>query len=227
MKEDLKHGRISPDMIRFALCAFMVFSVIMVGIAYSTAAVNDLLIGWKNLSIFWKTVFKLEALLFIFQLILITFVKGKSNWSQILLNVSYVIYAYKMAIDPFVMVSMFALDAGEYEVYGPFILLIILLGFILHVYLIRRYFLKMAEEQLGSKQKTKEKNNRSNVFYKLIPIFFLLSSMTGYIIRNDLLLDGDLIFIIGIVEFVIGAYCVIRFPSFRVNPPTEKNRSMH
>lgn len=157
VKEDLKQGRISPVMIRYGLGAFMVFSVIMVGIAYSTTAANDSLIGWKDLSIFWKTVFKLEAFLFIFQLILITFVKGKSNWSQILLNVSYVVYAYKMAIDPFVMVSMFALDAGEYEVYGPFILLIILSGFILHVYLIRRYFLKMAEEQMGSKQKTKEK----------------------------------------------------------------------
>lgn len=160
VKEDLQQGRISPVMIRYGLGAFMVFSVIMVGIAYSTAAANDSLIGWKNLSIFWKTVFKLEALLLIFQLILITFVKGKSNWSQILFNVSYVVYAYKMAIDPFVMVSMFALDAGEYEVYGPFILLIILSGFILHVYLIRRYFLKIAEEQMGSKQKLKRKKSQ-------------------------------------------------------------------
>src|SRR5690625_5984731 len=83
----------------------MVFSAFMVGIAYTVATASNTVIGWENLSNFWQTVFKIEAILFILQLILIIFVKGKHNWSQMVLNVSYVIYTYKMALDPFVMIS--------------------------------------------------------------------------------------------------------------------------
>ena len=233
VKDNLKNGRISPDMIRFGLGAFMLFSSFMVGIAYFTAVASDSLIGWENLTVFWKAHFKLQALLFIVQLILIIFIKGKSNWSQIVLNISYVVFTYKTALDPFVMVSMFAMDAGEYEVYGPMMLLIIIFAFLLQIYMIRRYFLNLQEEKRNSKQARKEKKSRRFLFY-VTPLFFLLASITGFIISNDLLGDMDFIFIIGIaavvmigiligmIEYLIGAYCVIRFPSFRVNPPKEK-----
>lgn len=66
----------------------------MVGIAYMGVAASNSVIGWENLSIFWKTLFKLEAILFVFQLVLIFLVRVKSNWSQILLTISYVFYTY-------------------------------------------------------------------------------------------------------------------------------------
>ena len=71
-----------------------------------------------------------------------------------------------------------------------------------------------------------------------IPIIFLLVSAGGYIIKNDLLGSNDNLFflivafillvalLIGAIEFVKGAYCVIRFPSFRVNPPSTKNENV-
>ena len=48
--------------------------------------------------------------------------------------------------------------------------------------------------------------------------------------------EGELLFLLGVstllffllmigtIEFVIGAYCLIRFPSFRVNPPNTKKQ---
>jgi len=233
IKADLRHGRISPGTIRYGLGAFMVFSAFMVGIAYTVATANNTVIGWENLSSFWQTVFKIEAILFIVQLILVIFVKGRKNWSQILLNVSYVLYTYKMVLDPFVMISMFSMDRGEYEIYRLIILFIIIFGFTLQFYMIRRLFQKLQDGKIENKQKQKEKKRRGYLLY-ITPFFFILASITGYIISNELLGDMDLLLILGVVmlvfigvligtiEFVIGAYCVIRFPSFRVNPPKEK-----
>src|SRR5690625_1787528 len=113
-------------MIRFGLGAFMLFSSFMVGIAYFTAVASDSLIGWENLTVFWKVHFKLLSSLFIVQLIFIILIKGKRNWSEIVLNIGYVVFAYKTALDHCVMVSMFAMDAGEHGVYGPMVLLIII-----------------------------------------------------------------------------------------------------
>src|SRR5690625_1112143 len=234
IKADLRHGRISPGTIRYGLGAFMVFSAFMVGIAYTVATASNTVIGWENLSNFWQTVFKIEAILFILQLILIIFVKGKHNWSQMVLNVSYVIYTYKMPLDPFVMISMFSMDRGEYEIYRLIILFIIIFGFTLQFYMIRRLFQKLQDGKTENKQKKKEKKRRGYLLY-ITPFIFILTSITGYIISNELLGDMDLLLILGVVmlvfigvligtiEFVIGAYCVIRFPSFRVNPPTEDN----
>src|SRR5690625_1615449 len=237
VKEDLKHGRISPGTIRSGLGVFMVASLIIVGLSFYDVVARDTLIGWNNLSLLWRTIFKAEAVLLILQLMLIIFVKGRSNWSQIVLSVSYVIYTYKMALDPFIMVSMFAKNDGEYEIYAPMILMIIIVGLIIHLYLIRRCFHELKNEYVEKDDQVK--SEKGNVVFVVMPIIFLLASVTGFIIRNQLLGDMENLFIlgactvvfiglmIGTIEFVIGAYCVIRFPSFMVNPPTEKNRSMH
>ncbi len=233
IKDEIKEGRLSPDSIRFYLTAFMVFSGIAIGIAYMAANSYNSVIGWGNLSIFWKTIFWLEAALFLLQLILIFLVKGKSNWSQIVLNVCYVIYAYKMVLDPFVAMSMFAKNDGVYEAFAPVFVVIIIVGFLFHLYLIWRSFKDLKEK----KNRKKKKKKKGNIMYALIPILFLLVSITGYIIKNELLGENDILFgtgiftflyiavMIGAVEFVMGAYCVIRFPSFRVNPPSTKKKN--
>jgi len=233
IKADLKHGRIAPGTIRYGLSVFLLVSGALVGIAYAVVTASNTVIGWENLSNFWQILFKIEAILFILQLILIICVKGRSNWSQMVLNVSYVIYAYKMALDPFVTLSMFAINDEVYEIYVSMILIVIIIGFIIHIYLIRRYFQRLKEEQAD--KNNEKKNRKGTVSFLILPIFFLLASITGFIIRNQLLGDMENLFIlgactvvfigmmIGTIEFVIGAYCVIRFPSFRVNPPTEDN----
>ncbi len=223
IKDEIKEGRLSPDSIRFYLGVFMFFSALMVGIGFAVAASSSSVIGWDNLSVFWQSVFWLQAALFLVQLILIFLVRGKSNWTQIILIISYVIYTYKMVLDPFVLMSMFAMNDGVYETFRSIFVTVIIVGILLHVYLIRRTF-----KELKVKKVKKEKSG--NIMYAFIPILFLLVSITGYIIKNELLGENEILFgtgaltflyiavMVGAVEFVMGAYCVIRFPSFRVNP---------
>ncbi|MEI3614592.1 hypothetical protein [Pseudogracilibacillus sp. SO30301A] len=71
IKEELKEGRLSPDSVRLYLGIFMFVSLICVGIAFTVVSVSDSVIGWTNLSVFWKSVFWLQGILFILQLILI------------------------------------------------------------------------------------------------------------------------------------------------------------
>ena len=230
IKDEIKEGRLSPDSIRFYLGAFMFFSILMIGVSYMAVNASNTVIGWENLPLFWKTIFKLQAVLFLFQLILIFLVRGKSNWTQLLLNIGFVFYTYKMVLDPFIMTLMFAKDRGVYEDYAPIALVIIILGLIFHLYLVRREFTSLKEEKEKKKNREKKKSGRYLLFASF-PFFFLLVAITGYIVKNDLLGDNEILFGIGIstflyiavmigaVEFVLGAYCVVRFPSFRVNPP--------
>ncbi|MEI3614591.1 hypothetical protein [Pseudogracilibacillus sp. SO30301A] len=233
VKDEIKDGRLSPGSIRVFLGAFMFFSLIMIGVSYIAANASNTVIGWENLSTFWQTVFWSQVVLFGFQLILIFFVKGKINFTQIILIISYVIYTYKMVLDPFVLMSMFAMDRGVYETFAPIFIIIIIVGFLLHLYLIQRSFKDLKKEK--SNKRKKEKNGK--ISYAFIPILFLLVSITGYIIKNELLGENEILFgtgiftflyiavMIGAVEFVMGAYCVIRFPSFRVNPPSNKKKN--
>ena len=235
IKEELKTGRISPEGIRAGLGAFMFFSALMIGIAYLVVNASNTVIGWDNLSFFWQTVFKLQVVLFILQLLLIFIARGRSNRSQIALNVSFVLYTYKTVLDPFIMTLMFAKDRGVYNEYAPLVGIIILLGFILHFYLVFKAFQNIRNEQGINREVKKEKNNKS-FFTVLIPFVFLVASITGYIVKNDLLGENEILFgvgistlvfiaiLIGAIEFVKGAYCVIRFPSFRVNPPSTKKK---
>lgn len=229
IKEDLKSGRISPGTIRSGLSIFLLVSGAFVGIAYAVVAASNSVIGWENLSVFWQMVFRLEVVMFIIQLLLIVFMKGKSNWSQIILNVSYIVYSYKLALDPFVMLLMFAKNDDVYNIYRSMTLIVIIVGIFIYIYLLRRSF---RGYRAGSSEKQNKKSESiGKIVFILTPIFFLLTSITGYIIRNQLLGDMENLFLlvictfvyigmlIGTIEFVIGAYCVIRFPSFRVNPP--------
>ncbi|MEI3604947.1 hypothetical protein SPD48_04525 [Pseudogracilibacillus sp. SE30717A] len=233
VKDEIKDGRLSPDSIRFYLGVFMFFSALMVGIAFAVAASSSSVIGWENLSVFWQSVFWLQAILFIFQIVLIFLVRGKSNWEQILLNISFVLYTYKMALDPFVLLMMFAKNDGVYEKLYPLALGLAIIGFIIHFYFLRRAFRGLK----ANRDKHNERKSASSL-YMSIPIIFLLVSVTGYIIKNDLLGSNDNLFflivafillvalLLGAIDFVKGAYCVIRFPSFRVNPPSTKNENV-
>ena len=158
IKDEIKEGRLSPDSIRFYLGAFMFFSILMIGVSYMAVNASNTVIGWENLPLFWKTIFKLQAVLFLFQLILIFLVRGKSNWTQLLLNIGFVFYTYKMVLDPFIMTLMFAKDRGVYEDYAPIALVIIILGLIFHLYLVRREFTSLKEEKEKKKNREKKKS---------------------------------------------------------------------
>ena len=232
IKDEIRNGRLSPASIRVGLGVFMFFSLIVMGVSYVAVNASNTVIGWENLSVIWKAIFWLQAVLFLFQLILIFLISGKSNFTQIVLSIAYVIYTYKMALDPFIMILMFAKNDGVYDEFYPLVLGAIILGFIIHFYFLRRAFRGLKANRV----KHNERKSGSSL-YMSIPIIFLLVSATGYIIKNDVLGSNDNLFflivafillvalLIGVIEFVKGAYCVIRFSSFRVNPPSTKKKN--
>lgn len=232
IRDEINNGRLSPRNIRKGLGIFMFFSAIAIGTAFAVAASESSVIGWENLSGFWQTVFKLQLILFLLQIILIFLVRGKSGWSTILLSVSYVFYTYKMVLDIFVVLSMFAMNDGVYEKFAPIILIVIIAGFIFHFFLVYRSLKNRKEEEI----KDSKKGKSGKIIYVSLPVLFFLVSITGYIVKNELLGENEILFglgictflfvavLIGAVEFVMGAYCVIRFPSFRVNPPSSPQK---
>ena len=233
VKEDLENGRISPVIMRAGLITLFFVSGLFVGIAYAVANSSSTLIGWENLSLFWRMIFILQGVLFLLQLVLIFFIDGNSNWSQLTLNVGYVVYWYKFALDPFITSSMFAMNNGVYEILFPIIIIVIIFGFLFHFYLVKK---ELKSDKAKKKKRKKAKQDGKNFLYKVIPPFFLLAILVGYLMKNDMFYEGELLFLLGVstllffllmigtIEFVIGAYCLIRFPSFRVNPPNTKKQ---
>lgn len=234
IKNELMNGRLSSGSIRIGLFVFMIIPLVVIGVAYMAVAAENTNIGWENLSVFWQIIFKLELILFIVQLFLMFFVKGKSNLAQIILNIGFAFYAYKMVLDPFVLALMLAKDRFVYKEYLLIIIIVITLGVILHIYLTSRNIQQRKRSNLTIENK-KDANIKRRSSYLSFFIIILLISLTGYIFNNDMLGEMDVLAftgissvvfflaMIGTVEFLIGAYCVIRFPSFRVNPPTEDN----
>ncbi|MEI3614598.1 hypothetical protein [Pseudogracilibacillus sp. SO30301A] len=233
IRKEINNGRLSPGNMRVGLGTFMFFSALAIGVAFAVAASASSVIGWENLSGFWQTVFKLQLILFLLQIILVFFVRGKSGWSHVLLSISYVFYTYKMVLDIYVTLSMFAMNDGVYEELSPIILIVIIGGFAFHFYLVYRSLKNKKVEA----NKENEKGKSGRLIYVSLPIIFFLVSITGYIFKNEILGEYEILFglgictflfvavLIGAVEFVKAAYCVIRFPSFRVNPPSPKKKN--
>ncbi len=84
-----------------------------------------------------------------------------------LLIISYVVYTYKMVLDPFVLMSMAAMDRGVYETFVPIFVTIIIVGFLLHVYLIGRTF-----KDLKVEKSKKRKKRKAETFCMLLCRFF-------------------------------------------------------
>lgn len=172
VKEDLENGRISPVIMRAGLITLFFVSGLFVGIAYAVANSSSTLIGWENLSLFWRMIFILQGVLFLLQLILIFFIDGNSNWSQLTFNIGYVVYWYKFALDSFIMTSMFAMDAGVYETLFP-IIIVIIFGFLFHFYLVKK---ELKSDKEKKKKRKKAKQDGKNFLYKVIPPFFFVGS---------------------------------------------------
>lgn len=120
---------------------------------------------------------------------------------------------------------MFFKDRGIYNLYMPLVILIIFAGFLIHIFILRKWV-------KGLKHNNERKTVRKKSV-KWVLLFFIIGICT-VIIRNELFRDLELMygmliftvlyiaFLIGVCEFVIAMYCVFRFPSFAVNPPSQK-----
>lgn len=231
MKEELSHGRLSPGGMNIFLIGALIFSLITVGIGYFVVTADNTVIGWTNLSPFWQSVFKVQPMFIGLHILIILLSMMKNNIGQLILAIGMVLFSYKMVLDPFIMLSMFHINDGVYEDYAPIIIFIIGLGIVLHLFLVRKEF----SDRKVEKQKKRPKQAKMSIYF--VGFLFFLVSVTGYAVSNNLFGDFESLFfltvvsvvyfavLIGAVEFVMGLYCLIRFPSFRMNTPEQIHHS--
>ena len=216
IKETILDGRLNQSRILAFLIGNLVFTGGSIGIALLVANANT--IGWETLSDTWHFIFYAEAILFTIHFLLILLGFINSHVIHKFLIIMMVLFSYKLVIDPFIAMLMFAKDVDAYEIYLPPVISILVIGFLLHFVLV---FKKFHDIRQVNNQNQAEK--KSNVNWIIIFFFVVL---TGLLLNSGILGANDMTFglllftallivmLIGAVEFVLAAYCVIRFPSF-------------
>jgi len=134
-----------------------------------------------------------------------------------------------MSLDPFLLILMFSKDNQTYNDVFPLVLSIIVIGIIIHLFMLFKWIHSLNDEISDKKRKKTDNKNT------MILIILVVVISTMLVIRNSFLGDQTLsimilsvsvvyiAMLIGVVEFIIAAYCVLRFPSFSVNPPPVQN----
>ncbi|MEK5522300.1 hypothetical protein B5V89_10255 [Heyndrickxia sporothermodurans] len=216
------------DMYMFHL-GTLIYTIFVLGLPYY-AVFNWNAVGWSNFSSFWKGVAFSEGGLFVCQILLLLFCHKKNNINQKILSFSKVIYGYKIIIDPFVFISISAMDRGVFENIEAFLLTLFLLGILLHFVLLYRliFYIKKGMYSLSDKEIKKEKGS----LVLIIPIF--LAMVVCSILLLTRYADFDIIFFLiaaialffytgnAVCDYIMDAYCILRFPSFAVNPPPKQ-----
>src|SRR5699024_6212458 len=136
MKKELQDGRFTISGMRFFLIGAFVFSIIMVGIALFWAINSPY---WENM----KTLFFIEAILLGIQLLILLCCFTRNNIVQFILSFSMIIFAYKMVLDPFILLFLMLLGYEVYDVYAPITYFLLGLGFVLHIYLMINEFRRL------------------------------------------------------------------------------------
>lgn len=215
-RKEIEHGQQSMSNMWSFLSSSFIFSFLMVGISFYSAWQSPY---WDKLQL----LFKVEFMLLFIHLFIIFICLIKNNITHVILGISTVFFAYKMLVDPFIF--LFLMYVG-YEVYDQFALLtyiLIVIGILLHLILIWREFSDVYRPKKKAKVDAKKRLSILS-----IGIIFVISSITTYAVRNQLFYHIDvLIFLfatlaiyygvlIGLVDYIMATYCLIRFPSFRI-----------
>lgn len=224
IKSEIKEGRLTVGGMRSYLIVVFFLSAIVVGISVAVANANT--IGWDMLSAGWHGVYYAEGVLFAGHILLLLLSWENNAFNQKLLSVGMVIFTYKAALDPFLMVSMFSKDRGLFELFLPFILIVLVGGLFLHIFVFVKWINRL-------KENNKQKRIKGAKFTAVLPVITFLSALTTITIKNGLLGENEIVLmaaaasvvylglLIAACEFIIAAYCIFRFPSFSVKSLTK------
>lgn len=205
----LKNDRFSLSIMKHNIFVLLLVSGFFVGLALIVANANT--IGWDNLSIIWRLIFYIEALLFALQIIILFICRRENIFSQRVLILGMILFLYKFSIDPFITISMFLKNDGVFEHYVIYLWGIIFVGIVLQIMILIRMKNNISE-------KSNEKSSKKVLW---IPVLFLLVSLTGMIVKNGIgefenlffIFVGTVIYIgvlIGVCEYIEVAKTIFR-----------------
>lgn len=193
------------------------FSILVVGIAFY----------WAKQSPYWSELhqlFMIEGLLFILHIVTFIITRIRTITMHLLLSMSVVFFGYKMVFDPFIFLFLMISGFDLYEQFAPLTFILIALGGLIHFALLWNEFRDLFRKQ---RRKRKQVNvKRRLVIFGSISIFCVVTFLI-YAVKNELFHHSDVLIyqfaiiaiyygvLIGLVDFIVGAYCFIRYPSFR------------
>ena len=203
------------------LCSFL-----FVGMALLVVQAGN--IGWNALSETWHFIFYAEGIVFVVQIALIILFSlinhsAMEKFSAFL----ELLFSYKMAVDPFIILLMFAKDHGVYDYYLPVVHNILQVGFFMNILLVCLiiYYIKKESNEISFLSIIKF------MITLAVPVILAILFLIRIIIKSEILYIGDLgdillvvtvIFIcvlIGNLFYVIEPYHIISESTF-FNPPT-------
>ncbi|WP_172372753.1 hypothetical protein [Sporosarcina jiandibaonis] len=223
IKGELIDGRLTMSGMRSYLIGLFFMSALFVGVSLAVANANT--VGWHTLSTGWHRIYYAEAVLFGIHLLVLLLCWWNNAFSQKLLSVGMVVFTYKAALDPYLTVLMFSKDEGNYHLYLPITLIILASGLILHIVVLDKW-INSLRPKTGNGRKSNVKKDSKHLI--LFPVILLLTALTTLVIKNGILGDYELVFVvfimtvmylgllIGACEFIIAMYCIFRYPSFSV-----------
>ena len=205
--------------------ASLLCSVLFIGMALFVVHAGN--IGWDTLSEAWHFIFYAEGILFIVSIgwIILTSLINHSAMEKLSAFLELLL-SYKLAVDPFITLLMFAKDHGVYDYYLPVVHNILLVGFLMHILLVSLFIYSHIE-------KSKEISLRSIIKFLLMmasPVILAILFLIKIIVGSEILYIGDLgdillvvtgIFIsvlIGNLLYAMEPYYIISESSF-FNPP--------
>ncbi|WP_051291421.1 hypothetical protein [Fictibacillus gelatini] len=104
IKYEVQEGRLTMSGTRNTLLIFLLYSGFLVGLSFAVANANT--IGWNNLSQWWHGIYYIEAVLFALQIFILLFCWENNSFNQKILSISRVVYTYKVALDPFLLINV-------------------------------------------------------------------------------------------------------------------------
>lgn len=223
IKGELIDGRLTMSGMRSYIIGLFFMSTLFVGVSLAVANANT--VGWDTLSSGWHRIYYAEGILFGIHLLVLLLCWRNNAFSQKLLSVGMVVFTYKAALDPYLTVLMFSKDEGNYHLYLPIVLIVLVSGLILHIVVLVKWINSLRPKKEHERKSRVKKDSK---FFILIPVIFLLTALTTLVIKNGILGDYELVFgvfivtivylglLIGACEFVIAMYCIFRFPSFSI-----------
>ncbi|MGG3422981.1 hypothetical protein [Heyndrickxia faecalis] len=200
------------------LTIFFLGSAFFIGIAiWNVFAYKN---GWYNLAPIWHVLFYGEAGLFAVQLIMILFCWSDNKINQKLLVIGMVVFTYKLALDPFLTMSIFLYYGHVLRFYVLPLSMIIICGAVMHLLLVWNNFNNLNDR--NNKTKNRDVSNKTIAF----PVIFIFVTIISVIMRNgigqfDNILGVCIIttlyigMLIGVYDYLLAAYCIYRFPSYQ------------
>ena len=197
LRDEVLYGRLTMSGMRKYLFAAFVVSGLFVGVSYAIANANT--VGWNTLADGWHKLYYVEAILLIIHFLVIALLRRNSALNQKVLSLSVVVFTYKLMLDQYLVLLMFSKDRGTFDSFITPILWTFVIGLVFHV-IVLTVWIKILKKD---KSNARNSGTSTKVIIGLsTPVIFFLVTLTSYVVKNGLLGESELMFLLIVITLV-------------------------